>query len=152
MTAEVTNTRTVSPTLQHEINGIKPELQLRMHHYFEASCDATPDATALEWEGGKATYAQLDASANRLEFGISDYRATLNPAPAFHPGAGLRTVGLGAAVSYDWSPEWRTTLYYKYDRLVGDAAQSPIVRLYGSANQMTFGLGIHYSFRTTIFD
>ncbi|MDO5697558.1 MAG: amino acid adenylation domain-containing protein [Dermatophilus congolensis] len=66
MTAEVTNTHTVSPTQQHEINGIKPELQLRMHHYFEASCDATPEATALEWEGGKATYAQLDASANQV--------------------------------------------------------------------------------------
>jgi len=100
--------------------------------------------------GPRMTFA--DASANRLEFGVSDDRATLNPAPAFHPSAGLRTVGLGAAVSYDWSPEWRTTLYYKYDRLVGDAAQSPIVRLYGSANQMTFGLGIHYSFRTPIFD
>ena len=72
MTAEVTNTRTVSPTLQHEINGIKPELQLRMHHYFEASCDATPEATALEWEGGKATYAQLDASANRLAHFLRD--------------------------------------------------------------------------------
>ena len=66
MTAEVTNTHTVSPTQQHEINGIRPELQLRMHHYFEASCDATPGATALEWEGGKATYAELDAAANRL--------------------------------------------------------------------------------------
>ncbi len=66
MTAELTSAHIASPTRQHEINGIKPALQVRMHHYFEVSCDATPDAVALEWEGGKATYAQLDASANRF--------------------------------------------------------------------------------------
>ncbi len=73
MTAEVTNSRAisparqaVSPTQQHQIDGIKPALQLRMHHYFEASADATPDAIALEWEGGQATYAELDAAANQL--------------------------------------------------------------------------------------
>ncbi|MGC5585441.1 Pls/PosA family non-ribosomal peptide synthetase [Ornithinimicrobium sp. W1679] len=37
-----------------------------MHHYFEASCDRCPDAVALEWEGGRSTYAELDADANRL--------------------------------------------------------------------------------------
>ncbi|WP_226346260.1 Pls/PosA family non-ribosomal peptide synthetase [Agilicoccus flavus] len=37
-----------------------------MHHYFEASCDRRPDATALEWEGGAATYRELDDEANHL--------------------------------------------------------------------------------------
>lgn len=41
-------------------------LQARMYHYFEAACDRTPEATALEWEGGARTYAQLDTEANRL--------------------------------------------------------------------------------------
>ena len=41
-------------------------LQARMYHYFEAACDRTPEATALEWEGGARTYAQLDTETNRL--------------------------------------------------------------------------------------
>lgn len=37
-----------------------------MHHYFEASCDRFPSAVALEWEGGRFTYAELDDRANAL--------------------------------------------------------------------------------------
>ena len=51
---------------EHTGIGIKPPLQARMFHYFEASCDRTPHATALEWEGGARTYAELDEEANRL--------------------------------------------------------------------------------------
>jgi len=38
----------------------------RLHHYFETSCDRTPDATALECDGVRLTYSELDRRANRL--------------------------------------------------------------------------------------
>jgi non-ribosomal peptide synthetase-like protein len=38
----------------------------RLHHYFEASCDAEPGGTALEVEGVALSYAELDGRANRL--------------------------------------------------------------------------------------
>ncbi len=44
----------------------RPALRTRMHHYFEASADTTPDAVALRWEGGEWTYAELDARANQV--------------------------------------------------------------------------------------
>ncbi|MDO5710908.1 MAG: amino acid adenylation domain-containing protein [Micrococcales bacterium] len=44
----------------------RPALQHRMYHYFESACDRWPQATALEWEGGSRTYAELDREANRL--------------------------------------------------------------------------------------
>ncbi|MBV8394375.1 MAG: MipA/OmpV family protein, partial [Alphaproteobacteria bacterium] len=34
----------------------------------------------------------------------------------------------------------------EYDRLVGDAANSPLVTVRGNANQLTFGGGFAYSF------
>ena len=58
--------QSLSPTAQLTLSGIRPELQERMHHYFEASCDRTPWARALEWEGGALTYAELDRRANAM--------------------------------------------------------------------------------------
>ena len=38
----------------------------RLHHFFERSCDLTPDAQALHADGRAYTYAELDELANRL--------------------------------------------------------------------------------------
>lgn len=38
----------------------------RLHSVFEAACDRTPSATALEWADHTLTYAELDARANQL--------------------------------------------------------------------------------------
>jgi MipA family protein len=36
--------------------------------------------------------------------------------------------------------------YVEYDRLLGDAAKSPLVTVRGSVNQTTVGIGASYSF------
>lgn len=90
-----------------------------------------------------------DAVANKLESGVSPLEASQNGlVPAFNPHAGVRSVGFGAAVSYDWSEEWRTTVFQRFDRLVDGVAESPITQRLGSADQLTVGLGLTYSFKT----
>ena len=37
-----------------------------LHQVFEAACDRTPDATAVEWEQDAVSYAELDRRANQL--------------------------------------------------------------------------------------
>ncbi len=44
----------------------------RLHRYFEASCDAVPDAIALETESEWLTYRQLDERANQLAHLVAD--------------------------------------------------------------------------------
>lgn len=66
--------------------------------------------------------------------------------PADRPGGGLKSAGLMLAASYDWSPKWRTTVWGRYDRLLAEAASSPIVTKTGSPNQFTLGATVAYSF------
>ena len=51
-------------------SGTRPA---RLHHFFERSCDLTPDAQALHADGRDYTYAELDELANRLAHLIAGY-------------------------------------------------------------------------------
>ena len=42
--------------------------------------------------------------------------------------------------------QWSTTAFVTYKHLVGDAADSPIVKQFGSENQVGVGLTVSYSF------
>lgn len=83
---------------------------------------------------------------NKL-FGVTPYEAFWNGriTPYFADG-GAKSVGLTAAVAYKWSKEWTTTGYFKYNRLIGSAGASPLTNNLGSANQVTFGAIVAYSF------
>jgi outer membrane scaffolding protein for murein synthesis (MipA/OmpV family) len=92
-----------------------------------------------------------DAVTNKLEFGVSALESARNGrVPAFAAHSGFRTIGVGAAVSYDWSPAWRTTVFQRFDRLVDEAAESPITKRLGSPDQLTVGVGVTYSFQTRL--
>ena len=41
---------------------------------------------------------------------------------------------------------WGVFGYARYERLIGDAAKSPIVRRFGSRDQLSAGLGLSYTF------
>ena len=79
-------------------------------------------------------------------FSVSPFEANINGAPAYSASGGVKSVGLAGAVNYRFSPQWSTTGYVRYDRLVGDAGDSPIPQLYGSRNQFTVGASVGYTF------
>lgn len=88
-----------------------------------------------------------DDNVMNVKYGVSPEAAIRNGSvAAFDPKGGIASVGLSAAQSYIWSKEWTTTLYQRFDYMVGDAADSPIVKDLGSRNQFTFGVGATYSF------
>jgi MipA family protein len=66
--------------------------------------------------------------------------------PVFNAKGGAHSYGAGAQVSYRINPQWEVHSYIEYERLLGDAASSPLVTLRGSPNQTTFGIGASYSF------
>lgn len=82
-------------------------------------------------------------------FGILPFESSSNGVlAAYRPSGGVTSVGVSTALSYDWSETWSTTVSASYSRLVGDAADSPIVKRFGSENQFGIGASLSYSFST----
>ena len=70
--------------------------------------------------------------------------------PAYRPDGGVRAIGAISGFTYSLGGPLGLFGYTRYDRLVGDAAKSPIVREYGSRNQWSAGLGVSYTFNLKI--
>lgn len=80
-------------------------------------------------------------------FGVTPQDAAFNGhLSAYAPDPGIKSVGLTASATYKWNEQWATTVRGGYDRLVGSAADSPIVKQLGSPNQFTLGATASYTF------
>jgi outer membrane scaffolding protein for murein synthesis (MipA/OmpV family) len=81
-------------------------------------------------------------------FGITPGEAALSGIyRPYRPDSGAKSAGVATALTYDWSENWATTVYARYDRLLDEAAGSPLVRVNGSRDQFTFGTTLSYSFQ-----
>lgn len=87
-----------------------------------------------------------DAKFQRAYFGVTPAVASVTGLPAYRPGSGIYAAAAAAGATYALSNNWGLFGYARYERLVGDAAKSPIVRQFGSRNQMSAGAGINYTF------
>jgi outer membrane protein len=52
---------------------------------------------------------------------------------------------------YEFAPKWAVRGEFIYEKLIGDAADSPIVQV-GSENQFTAKLGLTYLFQLKLFN
>lgn len=87
-----------------------------------------------------------DGRYARTYFGVTPREAAATGIPAFRPGGGMTAVGATASAHRQLSDRWGAFGYAKYDRLVGDAADSPVVARFGSRDQLSGGLGLSYTF------
>jgi outer membrane scaffolding protein for murein synthesis (MipA/OmpV family) len=79
-------------------------------------------------------------------FSIEPEDSTAAGLTAYSAGSGVQAVGVTAGYLRQLTPRWGIYSYAKYDRLVGDAADSPIVRQFGSRDQFSGGLALTYTF------
>jgi outer membrane scaffolding protein for murein synthesis (MipA/OmpV family) len=90
-----------------------------------------------------------NAGYMRRYFGVTPSQSAANGIlPPYSLGAGLKSVGVEGEVAYRWNDEWKSTLFARYDRLVDQAAKSPIVTQLGTPDQFTVGVQLEYTFRT----
>jgi outer membrane scaffolding protein for murein synthesis (MipA/OmpV family) len=93
-----------------------------------------------------------DTAFTSAFFSVTPFEAALNGrVTPFRAKGGGTSAGVLGALTYQWSEQWATTLYAGFDRLVGDAGDSPITRRLGSRDQFTVGARLSYSFAITPF-
>jgi outer membrane protein len=87
-----------------------------------------------------------NARFQRAYFGVDSAAALASGLPAYRPDGGVYAVAAASGLSYQFSPRWGAFGFARYERLLGDAAKSPIVRDLGSRNQLSGGIGLSYTF------
>lgn len=84
----------------------------------------------------------------RTYFGVTADESTASGLAAYRPDGGLQSLGIEMGAYQPLNADWGITGVLRYDRLLGDAAASPIVQQ-GSRDQMTVMVGLtrHFSLR-----
>jgi outer membrane protein len=98
----------------------------------------------------------LFTAGPRLQFANTEYQSTFfsvdsveairSGLPAYHASGGLNSAGLDATARYNVNERLSLRAFADWERLAGDAADSPIVKLRGSEDQFEFGVGAAYRF------
>jgi outer membrane scaffolding protein for murein synthesis (MipA/OmpV family) len=94
--------------------------------------------------GPRVTWS--DARYHRAYFGVTAAEALRTGLPAYRPRGGVQALGGTVGFLTQLSRRFGIYSYAKYDRLVGDAADSPVVRGFGSHDQFSGGLALTYTF------
>jgi outer membrane protein len=134
------------------VNWLRTRAELRQgiggHHGLVGDLSAdlvlpvTPQLTLSA--GPRLTLAT--ASAMSPYFDITPAQSAASGLPVYDAGGGVRSYGLGAQARYHWTPRWESHVFVEYQRLSDGAADSPLVSLRGSADQVQVGIGASYAF------
>jgi MipA family protein len=98
----------------------------------------------------------LFTAGPRLQFANTQYESTFFSVnavesartflPTFHASGGLNSAGVDATARYNVTEHFSVRAFADWERLVGDGADSPIVKFRGSQDQFEVGIGVAYKF------
>jgi outer membrane protein len=95
----------------------------------------------LMWSAGPRARLVGDEYSEAY-FGVTSAQSGASGLPVYASSGGLHSYGLGASLVAPLSRDGRSALVFVagYDRLTGDAGDSPLVQLRGSEDQASIGL------------
>jgi outer membrane scaffolding protein for murein synthesis (MipA/OmpV family) len=91
-----------------------------------------------------ASWASGDYMSNR--FGISDADAARSGLRSYDADADFKDVELGLGATYVITKRWSVSMSGRYQHMLGDAADSPIVEDRGSEDAFRFGTLVNFRF------
>jgi len=105
---------------------------------------------SLEVSGGpRLSFASDDYLDTYL--GVTAAQSAASGLPVFDPDGGIKGVGVAGEAKYALTPRWSLVGEAGYERLIGDAADSPITDR-GSENQFSAAIGLSYRFGLNLYD
>jgi outer membrane scaffolding protein for murein synthesis (MipA/OmpV family) len=125
-------------------NGVTGNLRVTYYYPF-------PQAVAGQELIGTIGLGMFFASDsfNRKYFGVGGSDLTLFPelgGRPYNPGSGLTSVKIPFSLSTQVNRNWLLTFAGRYERLLNDAKDSPVVNRRGDANQWQVGVAATYLF------
>lgn len=87
-----------------------------------------------------------NARYQRAYFGVSPEASLASGLEQYRPDSGLHAVAATSGIQYSIGGSWGMFGFARYERLVGDARKSPIIRDFGSRNQISAGIGLNRTF------
>lgn len=90
------------------------------------------------------TWASDDYMGNFFSINAQD--AARSGLQQYNADAGFKDVGLTGSLSYRFAGSWSATAIASYARMLGDAADSPVVDDVGNENQLSLGALVNYRF------
>ncbi len=149
---DISRTFTSGAYLNFRYEGIRLKTQVR-HDFFDEGHGTLVIASLgsrIPWRD-PLFYLGVETSWVSREymttfFGISNYQSLQSGLTQYRPDSGMRDVSLNLSSGYEFDQHWSITGQLRYQHLLGDAADSPIVREAGSKNNFIIGLGLNYTF------
>lgn len=134
-----TNNLRLRAEIRHGIkshDGVVADLSADFFH------NVTP---TIQVSGGpRASWASSDYF--EAYYGVDAAEAAATGLSPYAPDSGMGSVGLGGAVTWKTTDRLTTSVFAEYDRLIGPAADSSLVREGGSRDQLTIGTSAVYRF------
>ncbi|TKT69177.1 MipA/OmpV family protein [Aquamicrobium sp. LC103] len=112
----------------------------------DVSADAFLDFTeTIQFSGGpRLSYATSDYFD--AYYGVSSGESASSGLSEYQPGSGVKSMGLGGAVTWRATDKINASVFAEYSRLMGPAADSSLVRERGSRNPVMVGAMATYRF------
>lgn len=122
--------------LSHDLDGAGAYLEIYAE-WDAPKLGLVEQSLQLRWQA-------MNGAAMRRFFGVTPASAGVLGVPAWQPGAGSQLLALAYDLFLPTSRHTGLATSIEYGRLLGDAAASPLVRRYGSRNQLTESLAFVY--------
>ncbi len=87
-----------------------------------------------------------DDNYTRTYFGVTAAQSARSGMRQYRPEGGFKDAGLTVDLDYSLTQNWGVTGRAGYKRMLGDAADSPLVADRGDANQLSTGVFVNYRF------
>lgn len=132
----ITSSLSIVQDVGGSVDGTTVEIEAAMNHMLAPG-------VVISY-GPHATWANEDHMQSY--FGVSAKQSARSGYRTYNADSGFKNVGVGVSFMFPLSERWMVTGLINYDRLLGDAADSPLVQDKGSADQGTAVIGTSYRF------